>query len=96
MKHISIMVRHRVNDYNAWKTEFDNFSEFRKSQGELSYQILQPIDDTNNLRLIFEWDDVTRAKKFLESPELRMTMEKAGVTEKPEITFVTEADKGIP
>lgn len=89
-----VMVRHKVNDYEAWKKEFDNFADFRKSSGELSYRIMTPGDDQNNLHLIFEWDEVENARKFMESPELKMAMEKAGVTEKPEIKFLKMTDHG--
>lgn len=89
-----VMIRHRVNDYGAWKKEFDNFIDVRRSSGEISYQILQPEGEKENLYLLFEWDSVENARKFLESPTLKLTMEKAGVNEKPEIQFLTETDHG--
>jgi hypothetical protein len=90
----NLLIRHKVNDYAAWKVEFDNFAEFRKSSGEKSYRILHPEGESNNLTLLFEWDNPGNARKFLESTELRSTMQRAGVAEEPEIRFLEEIAQG--
>ena len=92
MEHV--LVRHRVDDYPKWKEAFDNFVETRKSFGEKSYQVLQHDEDTNNLYLMFGWDNKENAQKFFESSELKSTMQKAGVAEVPEIHFLNETDRG--
>jgi len=89
-----LMVRHKVKDYAGWKTAFDNFASVRKSGGEKSFRILHPTEDPNDLILLFEWDSVEKAKTFFASQELKTTMEKAGVAEKPTIQFVDEVAKG--
>lgn len=91
---IHLYIRHKVNDYYTWKTWFDGFAAFRKSAGEISYQILRHQDDPNNLYLLFEWDNLDNARKFLDSADLREAMRRAGVNELPEIQLLTEADKG--
>jgi heme-degrading monooxygenase HmoA len=88
------MIRHKVNDYPAWKKEFDDFAETRKTSGERSFQIFQPENESENLFLLFEWDSVDNARKFFESSILKETMERAGVIEAPEIRFLSEADRG--
>ena len=92
MEHI--LVRHRVNDYPKWKEAFDNFVDTRKSYGEKSFQILQKDDDTNNLFVLFSWDKKENAQRFFDSTDLKDTMQAAGVTEAPEIYFLSEAAKG--
>ena len=62
-----VLVRHKVNDYPAWKKEFDNFVDFRKSSGEQAYQILQKDGDNNNLYLLFQWDNEDNARKFFQA-----------------------------
>ena len=89
-----VLVRHRVKDYPAWKVVFDGFVKIRKANGEKAYQILQPEDDPNNLALLFEWDNVANAKKFLESSDLKATMKQAGVVEAPEVSFLKESARG--
>jgi heme-degrading monooxygenase HmoA len=89
------MVRHKVNDYKSWKEAFDNFVDFRRSSGEKSFQILQHDEDSQNLFLLFEWDSADNAQKFFDSPDLKSTMEKAGVAEEPEINFLSESARGV-
>ena len=89
-----VMIRHRVSDYSAWKQTFDDFANVRKSSGEKSFQILQHDLDPLNLYLLFEWDNIENARKFLGSPELKEAMAKAGVLGMPEIQFLREVDRG--
>ena len=90
----NLLIRHKVKDYSAWKSDFDDFIETRRASGEKSYRIFHPDDDPNNLVLFFEWDNTDNARKFLQAPELKETMEHAGVIEAPEIYFLEEVDKG--
>ena len=90
-----LFIKHKVADYGAWKEVFDGFVETRRAGGEKSFQILHPDNDPNNLYLMFEWDNLANAQNFLNSPELKSTMEKAGVSEEPQISFLNELDKGI-
>jgi len=90
----SLFVRHKVSDFETWKKAFDEFVETRKSSGEKSYQIFRPAEDPNNLFLVFEWDNVENAHKFMESSDLKETMQKAGVMEAPEVTFFGDVYKG--
>ena len=89
-----LLIKHRVQDYTAWKSVFDNFAEFRKSSGEKSWRILHPAGDGNDLTLLFEWDDHANAEKFLASSELKSAMQRAGVAEEPQVQFLSEIAQG--
>ncbi len=89
-----VFVRHKVNDYTAWKAAFDGFIDKRRAGGEKSYQILHPDDDPNNLLLLFAWDNLSNARAFMASPDLKEAMDKAGVLEPPETYFLEEYDRG--
>ena len=89
-----VMIRHRVQDYTAWKAEFDSFADFRRSSGEKSYRIMRPGDDANDLILFFEWDNRANAETFLSSSELKTAMQRAGVAEEPNIVFLNEVAQG--
>jgi quinol monooxygenase YgiN len=91
---VHLLIKHRVKDYDAWKKEFDGFADFRRKSGEKSYEILQPLDDPNNLTLLFEWDDRKNAETFFSSPELKNTMQRAGVAEEPKIQMMREVAHG--
>jgi len=86
----NLLIKHKVKDYDVWdvwKKQFDAFADTRKSSGEQSFQIYRPVEDTENLHLLFQWDTVENARKFLELPALKETMQKAGVIETPKIKF---------
>lgn len=89
-----LLLRHRVKDYPTWRSTFDAFLETRQKSGEKSFQILHPRGDRNNVYLLMEWSNLDQAKSFMESPILRDTMQKAGVTEYPEIHYLEEEAKG--
>ena len=86
-----MFVRHSVRDYEAWKLVFDEVSDLRQRNGERSYQILRPDNDSKELFALFEWDSLDNARNYAASPELREAMGRAGVTGKPEIFFLEEA-----
>ncbi len=90
----NVLIRHKVEDYPAWKTTFDEFIDNRKAGGERTWRIWHTDDDPNNLVLLFEWDELANARKFLASADLKAAMENAGVTEPPEIYFLEEYYRG--
>jgi quinol monooxygenase YgiN len=90
-----LVTQHKVEDYAKWKTEFESSGiDMRKKAGEKSYQIFRTDDDPNNLVMLFQWDSIDNARKFMESNELREGMQKAGVIGQPEIRFLEEVEKG--
>jgi len=90
----SILIKHKVENYEKWKAEFDAFKDQRKQGGEKSYQIYRPVDDPDNLTILFEWESEDTAKTFLGSVELREAMQRAGVSQDPEISVMNRIDQG--
>jgi heme-degrading monooxygenase HmoA len=89
-----MLVRHSVEDYEAWKSIFDSNSDLRRRNGEKSYQILRQDNGSNNLIGLFQWDSLDSARAYAASPELKAAMERAGVTGKPEVLFLEESARG--
>jgi heme-degrading monooxygenase HmoA len=87
----SVLVQHQVKDYAAWKKVFDSAFDLRKSSGEVSVQIYHDASDPNKVTIMNKWNSLENAQKFVHSPELMSTMEKAGVVGAPTITFLNEA-----
>jgi quinol monooxygenase YgiN len=87
---ITLLVRHKVADYERWKAAFDQQMAVRHHGGERSCRIFRSADDPNELTLLFEWEDLNRARSFMNSPEARSYIQQAGVTGVPEIHFLTE------
>ena len=42
--------------------------------------------------MLFEWDDVGKARQFAGSDDLRETMERAGVADHPDVYFLEEIE----
>ena len=87
---ITVLVRHKINDYSQWRSVFDQSLEFRHKGGEQSCRIFRDPEDPLDLTLVFEWEDLKQAESFMNSEELRARMQKAGVVGKPEIHFMRE------
>ena len=47
----------------------------------------------SELIILFEWDDLKRARQFAQSEDLRKTMERAGISDKPDVYFLEEVEK---
>ena len=69
-----VLIRHKVEDYTKWKAVFDAHKAMRKAGGEKTYHIFHAASDPNNLVLLFEWNSLDNARRFLESQELRQAM----------------------
>ena len=94
MAHLAI--RHKVQDYTAWKGVFDRFAPERRAGGEISYQIYHLDDDHNEIAVLMEWDTIDKAKAFVASDTVRNAMQEAGVVGGPTVIFLNAGDSGHP
>jgi hypothetical protein len=83
-----ILVRHKVRDFNTWKAAFDADRPMRTETGLTETKLLRGAEDPNEIILLMEVKDLNRAKAMMASPELRQTMQAAGVVDKPDIYFL--------
>lgn len=88
-----LLVRHRVNDYEAWKPVFDQHGAVRKASGSRGGRLFRSADDPNNLVLLLEWDSLENARQFAQSEDLRQAMQRAGVADQPDVYFLEEVDR---
>jgi quinol monooxygenase YgiN len=85
------LIQHKIKDYAEWKKVFDSVAGIRTSSGELSAQVYRDASDPNSITVLNKWNSMENAKKFVQSPELKTAMEKAGVVGQPNVTFLNEA-----
>ena len=78
-----LLMTEKVKDWDAWKKEFDQNKQLRIDGGLMDRAIGHDIDDNHKVSIVFAVMDMTKAKAFLQSPELKDKMEKAGVEGKP-------------
>ena len=83
-----LLVRHKVRDFSEWKRGYDAHLPKRKEAGLAEKHLLRSAGDPNEVVLLFEATDMSRAKAFAESADLRETMQALGVIDKPDLYFL--------
>ena len=83
-----MLVRHRVKDFSEWKRGYDAHLPKRVEAGLTEKYLLRSAREPNEVILLFAAQDLDRAKAFAESVDLRETMQKVGVIDKPDIYFL--------
>jgi len=84
-----MLVRHKVRDFGAWKPAYDAHRSKRDQAGLIEEHLLRGASDANEVVILFRAAELGRAKAFAESADLRDTMTKAGVVDRPDIHFLT-------
>ena len=74
-----VLIIHEVEDYQTWKTVFDDAASIRREAGEIAYQLL--AYDTNQRQVVHfsRWTSLGAARSFFESPRLKEIRRIAGV-----------------
>lgn len=83
-----LLIRHQVKDFNTWKTGYDSHLAKRAEAGLSEKHLLQNTDSPNEVVILFETQDLDRAKAFAASADLRERMQELGVINKPDIFFL--------
>jgi heme-degrading monooxygenase HmoA len=82
-----------VEDFDTWKSAFDEFDSFRTDNGQQGYQVFQSVDDPNEAVVLFEWADEEDSRAFFASEEMRERLKEAGVKGRPELTELEFIDQ---
>jgi quinol monooxygenase YgiN len=89
----TMLVKHRVANWESWKKEFDAMEPIRREHGWIGHEVHRDANDPNVVVIVNRVKDVASAKRYGGSDALRAGMQRAGVQGMPEITFLDEADK---
>ncbi len=88
-----MLVRHKIEDYAKWKLVYDRDAATRKANGSKGAHLFLSSDHPNEIIILFEWDDLSKARKFAQSEDLIKTMQIAGVIDKPDTYFLDEIER---
>jgi hypothetical protein len=88
----TMIVKHRVANFESWKKVFDEMSPVRAKHGWTGHLVLQDASDPNLVTIVNRMGTLAQAKAYGGSPELRAAMQQAGVQGVPEISFNEDAD----
>ena len=88
-----LLIRHTVKNYSQWKPIYDEHVAARKAAGCRNEQLFRSLSDPNEVTILFEWDNANDAEIFVESEDLRNTMQRAGVIGQPEVRYLEQLEK---
>jgi len=83
-----MLIRHKVADFAKWKQVYDEHASARQSAGLKELHLLRNTENPNEVILLFSVQDLNKAKTFAGSDDLRQAMQKAGVSDKPDVYFL--------
>lgn len=82
-------VRHKVANYEKFLMAYNQHDSLRLANGLHTYVIGRGIEDSNEVMVTLNVDDVAKAKAFAKSPALKAAMQKSGVKGQPIISYAT-------
>jgi heme-degrading monooxygenase HmoA len=77
----TLLVDHKVADYDAWRPEYDRAMAAEWSSPIRSHQVWRGQDDPNHVIVASKFDSREAAEAFSKSSELREAMGRAGAIE---------------
>lgn len=85
-----ILIRHTVRNFSDWKRVYDEHLQKRNEAGLAEKFLFRGLDNLNDVIIVFETQDLARAKAFLDSPEAQERMKRGGVVDRPGIYYLNE------
>lgn len=87
----TLIVRHRVNDFGAWRSVYDSVDPLRQQHGCTAQEVLVSPGDKEDVIVLHRFPTTKQAEAFAGSSELREAMGRAGVAGPPRIEIAVEA-----
>ena len=88
----TLIVKHRVKNFETWKAVFDEMGALRARHGWTSHSVLRDAADPNLVTIVNRVASLEQAKAYGGSPELRAAMQRGGIDGAPEVTFLDDAE----
>ncbi len=88
-----LLVRHKVKNYAAWKPLFDKDHSAIKARGSTGGRLYRNAENRNEVIVIFNWDNLDKARQFAQSENLNQAMKQAGVIDGPDFYFLEEIEE---
>ncbi len=87
----TILIRHQVLDYGAWRTVYDSVEPLRQQFGCTAAEVHTDPTDKNDVFVIHRFPTIEQAQGFAGSDDLKAAMGTAGVAGPPRIEIVRGA-----
>jgi hypothetical protein len=89
----TLVVRHHVRDYDAWKPVFDEHESARRQHGSTGHRLYTLGDDRNDVVIAIDFPSADAAQAFLADPGLREAMDRAGVEGEPQLMIGEQVEQ---
>jgi hypothetical protein len=88
----TLIARHRVDDYDAWRAVYDaEGGTLRQEHGCTAEEVLVDPDDRQEVFVLHRFPTLEQAQAFASSEVLREAMGRAGVAGPPRIEIAVDA-----
>ncbi len=87
-----MVVQHRVKDFNYWRPFFVKDVRRQRRATFKRWRLSRNIDDQNDIIIVFECDDLEKAREVYSDPEVAEIVKKAGVIGKTTFLLVEEIE----
>ena len=91
MNNENLTIHLKVKDFNAWRASYNGNEKNRVSAGITNGRVFRSADDPNDVVILQDVADFSKARTWLGSPEMKTAMEKSGVLGSPSIRFAAAA-----
>ena len=81
----NVTIHLKVKDFNAWRTSYNGHEKNRASAGITNGRVFQSPNDPNDVVILQDVADVSKARTWYGSSEMKSVMEKSGVVGSPSI-----------
>lgn len=86
----TLIVRHQVEDYAAWRSVYDSVESLRDQHGCVDATVMTDANDTRDVFVLQRFPTLEQAQAFAGSAELKDAMGRAGVAGPPRIEIAVE------
>jgi hypothetical protein len=91
MSTATLIVRHQVQDYSAWRAVYNSVEDIRQQYSCSGAEVLTAPDNKNDVFVIHRFPSFEAAQAFADSSALKEAMGRAGITGAPRIEIAAEA-----
>jgi hypothetical protein len=83
MNNENLTLHFKLKDFNTWQTSYNGNEKNRTSAGITKSKVFRSTDDPNDVLLLQDVADVSKARTWYNSSEMKSVMEKSGVVGSP-------------
>lgn len=81
----TLIVRHTVADYAAWRRAYDSAAAVRDKHGCTGQKVMRDPGNANDVAVTHNFPTLAQAQSFAADPELKAAMTSGGVAGPPRI-----------